>query len=429
MIRQHLRQSWTMMKQHRLFTGIYITGTAVSIALTMVLFIVFYITLGNIYPEYKRDKMLIISEETHRKDNEKYGEIGHFDIDFVEMLKRETKHLEHIAIYDIYKQAGTDYITVDGKQIEIEKNASAVDAGWWQLFDYNFIDGRGFTEKEMHENVAVISETLAMQLFASTKVAGKEIIINGKHHRIAGVVERVTKCTPNTYGDIWISINSPFASKHTYSILNGEKYYAIFAVAKEGKREALRKEIEQLFQRYYQQHGDSKCTYTLKMRDHWHQAFYLDQDESVWDAIKIYFYVIIAILFIPALNLSGMISSRTSGRMVEVGVRRAYGATKRQIVSQVLFENGVLTLMGAVVGLLLSYAIVYIFSYHVTTILDSYISFSKDSGNQLSVEMLFNTTIFLCTLLLTAVLNIASALLPTVLALRKDIVQALYYKR
>ena len=51
-----------MMKQHRLFTGIYITGTAVSIALTMVLFIVFYITLGNIYPEYKRDRMLIISE-------------------------------------------------------------------------------------------------------------------------------------------------------------------------------------------------------------------------------------------------------------------------------------------------------------------------------------------------------------------------------
>ena len=82
-----------MMKQHRLFTGIYITGTAVSIALTMVLFIVFYITLGNIYPEYKRDRMLIISEETHRKDNEKYGDIGHFDIDFVEMLKRETKHL------------------------------------------------------------------------------------------------------------------------------------------------------------------------------------------------------------------------------------------------------------------------------------------------------------------------------------------------
>ena len=110
-------------------------------------------------------------------------------------------------------------------------------------------------------------------------------------------------------------------------------------------------------------------------------------------------------------------------------MRRAYGATKRQIVSQVLFENGVLTLMGAVVGLLLSYAIVYIFSYHVTTILDSYISFSKDSGNQLSVEMLFNPVIFLCTLLLTAVLNVASALLPTVLALRKDIVQALYQKR
>ena len=142
-----------------------------------------------------------------------------------------------------------------------------------------------------------------------------------------------------------------------------------------------------------------------------------------------YIYIILAVLFIPALNLGGMISSRMNSRLVEVGVRRAYGATKRAIVSQVLWENMLLTLLGAVAGLLLSFAVVYIFNYRMTNLLDSNIFYNSEAGNQLSTEMLLNPTIFLCALLMCALLNIASALVPTLFALRKDIIQSLYHKR
>ncbi|WP_262894447.1 hypothetical protein [Bacteroides cellulosilyticus] len=42
MIKLYLKQAWTMIKQHRLFTGIYVVGTGLSIALVMTLFIIFY---------------------------------------------------------------------------------------------------------------------------------------------------------------------------------------------------------------------------------------------------------------------------------------------------------------------------------------------------------------------------------------------------
>ena len=67
MIKQHLRQAWTMMKQQKFFTTVYITGTAISIALAMTLFIVFYIKLGNIYPEKKRDRTLVIENGYYEK--------------------------------------------------------------------------------------------------------------------------------------------------------------------------------------------------------------------------------------------------------------------------------------------------------------------------------------------------------------------------
>ena len=49
-----------MMKQHKLFTSIYVVGTGLSIALIMTLFIIFYVKFTPIYPEYNRDRILVI---------------------------------------------------------------------------------------------------------------------------------------------------------------------------------------------------------------------------------------------------------------------------------------------------------------------------------------------------------------------------------
>ena len=430
MIKQTLHQALTLMKQHKLFTGIYITGTAVSIAITMILFIVFYINLGSIYPEYHRNEILYLRGEGHTVNPGKNqrNSSDFFNLDFAEALKSESKHMKAMAIYDVYASYNQHPITVDGKNIEVEEKVKFVSDGWWLVYDYKFVDGKGFTEKEMHENVAVVSESLAMQFFASTKVVGREIKINGQHHRIVGVVQDVTQCTPNSNGRVWLSIYNPFASFNTYAIHNDEKHFHIYARAHDGERETLQQEIESIFSRYYQP-NEQKADYKLYIKNYWQDALFLNGDDGIWDAIKMYFYIILAVLFIPALNLGGMISSRMNSRMVEVGVRRAYGATKRAIVSQVLWENMLLTLLGAVAGLLLSFAVVYIFNYRMTTLLDSKIFYNSEAGNQLSAEMLFNPTIFLYALLMCALLNIASALVPTLFALRKDIIQSLYHKR
>ena len=59
MIRNYITQAITMMRQHKLFTGIYIASTAISLALAMTLFMVFHIKLAPGYPEYNRNRILI----------------------------------------------------------------------------------------------------------------------------------------------------------------------------------------------------------------------------------------------------------------------------------------------------------------------------------------------------------------------------------
>ena len=47
----YIRQALAMMREEKLFSGIYIAGTTMALAFTMVMAVVYYIKLAPIYPE------------------------------------------------------------------------------------------------------------------------------------------------------------------------------------------------------------------------------------------------------------------------------------------------------------------------------------------------------------------------------------------
>ena len=134
------------------------------------------------------------------------------------------------------------------------------------------------------------------------------------------------------------------------------------------------------------------------------------------------------LLFIPALNLSGMIASRMNSRMEEIGVRKAFGATNRTLVSQVLFENLLFTAIGALLGLLLAYIFALMTQEWIVTLLDS-VNINANYPTAVTVEMLFNPTVVGVTIVLILLLNVVSALIPTIYSLRHSITVSLNHKK
>ena len=122
-----------------------------------------------------------------------------------------------------------------------------------------------------------------------------------------------------------------------------------------------------------------------------------------------------------------MIATRMSNRMDEIGVRKSFGATNVNIVYQVLCENMLLTAMGTVTGLLLAYIITYTAKDWILTIFDVYVNTLAPS-NIITGDMLLNPTIISLTVLLIFLLNIISALLPTLYSLRHSISESLNKK-
>lgn len=69
---------------------------------------------------------------------------------------------------------------------------------------------------------------------------------------------------------------------------------------------------------------------------------------------------VLVLLLVPSLNLNGLIASRMESRLPEMGVRKSFGASRSALLSQVMWENFFLTLVGGLLGLLVAWIMLYV---------------------------------------------------------------------
>mgnify|MGYP002138284482 FL=1 len=140
--------------------------------------------------------------------------------------------------------------------------------------------------------------------------------------------------------------------------------------------------------------------------------------------VLIWKYSLIGLIFllVPAVNLTGLTSSRMRKRISELGVRKAFGANRSTLINQVLIENLLLTFIGGIFGLLISYSL--ILGLKGLLLGPSY--YTDMSVNvTLAPEMLINAPVFAYAFTVCIILNLFSAFVPVWKATRVSIVEAI----
>ena len=421
------------MQQNKLFTSIYVAGTGLSIAFTMVLFIIYYVKFAPVYPEYNRDRTLVINNmAVAEKGAEKWNSCNTGASPRIAELVKGLPHLDQVGMAMMNSWAGSTVLLPNSNE-QLEVIPGMVDAGFWKVFTFRFLNGKPFDEASVEAElpIAILSESLAKRIFASTDVVGKYFSYDGKDMQVVGVVADVTGTTPATAADLYIPLyyggaNRP--SKYDMGLLGSVSIYMTAPTQEDV--ETLRTEVIDVLNRYDQE--DKQFShFWMNQPDVWWKSTFRDScsnEPDIPGIIRGILYMLLALLFIPAMNLCGMISSRMDERMSELGVRKAYGATNAGLISQVLTENLLLTLVGGLVGLALAYLIALTGGEWIYYLFDTFI-WSKGVQPVYTVEMLFNPTLFLSVFGLCVILNLISALVPTMLALRHTIIYSIQSKR
>ena len=423
MIKLYFKQALAQLRQQPIISLVSILGTALAIFLIMLVVMIQQVKVAPFSPESNRDRFLHVRFMSIT--NKEWGggsSNGPMSVQTAKACFKSLTTPEAVTIYCVAaittpaSMPGTPAISIDMQQ---------TDDTYWQVFDFAFVDGKPYDQAafESGRPVAVVTESVARNLFGTTKAAGREFLLNHAPYTVAGVVKDVSVTAKDAYAQVW-GMYSADELKITgvHSYLGGMQIAVLARTSDDfpAIREGIAKQVERVNAGLGNKQID-----IMEQPDN-----IVAHVNHVWanvgpDLTMLYLQYAVAlfiILLVPSLNLCGLSNSRMQQRITELGVRKAFGGTKSVLVRQILNENLMLTLLGGVVGLLFSYLAVYAMRMWLFT---NNQNVGTSGEFSLNMEALFSPWVFLLAFVFCVVINLLSAALPAWIAARHTIVDSL----
>jgi len=448
---RYFRQALALIREERLFSGIYIVGTALAIAFTMVMAVVYYIKLAPIYPEPNRARTVYFEGLRIEAENGGMGQMGFSAKAFEEWFK-SSPNIEYasptLLAAGTGKMEGRCHTFVErGKDDYVDVVCNETNADFFRIYEYDFLSGRPFTQKEVEgkEAVCVISDALVERLFGKgVDALGKTVTIENRPDvRVVGVVRSGSQLTPDSYVDIIV----PYTLVETHFGNAYHGFYSIVATVKDDAHLlALKQQLDDLAARMQQAHPEvvessfnfgegvrMKLVLTRNLATHPVHMLRSENRDSVfgvvtgWQLVMHYAGILFVLLFVPALNLCGIVAGRMERRSAEMAVRKTFGARPSTLLNQVVTENLVLTTIGGIIGLLLSWLAIYGLRREILGMF--FDNSTLSTAPVVEGEMLFAPTLFIGSFAAILVLNLLAAVVPAWWNLRKPIVESMMEKR
>lgn len=210
--------------------------------------------------------------------------------------------------------------------------------------------GEIFTKEDVDKRskIAVLGPKIAGKLFGSADIAiGESVKVEGQRFRIIGVTE--SKGGGGFGGPDFDSyVYVPYKAGYVFD--PDKKFLAIIVkVANSGDIDSAKKDIEEVMLRRYKEDEFS----VIKQTD------LLNAITSIFSVLNLVLVAIAAIsLIVGGIGIMNIMYVTVTERIKEIGIRRAIGARKLDILSQFLVESVILSLFGGLMGLLLAWGIV-----------------------------------------------------------------------
>ena len=416
MIKQYFTQAWAQLRQQPLMSAVGITGTALAIFLIMLVVMMQQVKVAPFAPESNRDRFLHVKSMSISNSN--WGEgtsNGPMSVQTARECFQSLKTPEAVTIYTIFPVSTP--VSLPGKPA-VSVDLRQTDDIFWRVFDFSFINGKPYDK-------AVLTESVARSLFGTTDVEGREFLLSHAPYRVAGVVKDVSTLADCAYGQVWVPYTSTGMDNDTWNDRHMGMMSCTILARSRDDFPAIRREAERRKSAYNTLIGKNGWELIYRNRPYDQEknaiAFGANIEPDVDAARRQRIIIFVILLIVPAINLSSMTQSRLRQRVAEIGVRRAFGSTRMELMGQIIAENLVITLLAGIVGLLLS----VVFAYVGNTLLFAQEFSQTLNPPEVDASILLHASTFAWALLFCFVLNLMSSGFPAWRASRIGIVNAL----
>ncbi|WP_266172141.1 ABC transporter permease [Dyella subtropica] len=377
MFSYYLQLGLRSLRRNPLLTALMVMAIGFGVAASMITYSVFRAVSGNPIPE-KSERLFTPQIDSWGPKYNLPGNEPPYALNYVDAmaLMRDHKAKRQTMLYPI----GLSALPRDAQSVPFNVQGFTAQSDFFAMFDVPFQYGSAWAaaDDEQRAAVVVISRKLNDKLFDGANSLGREITLSGHNYRVVGVTENwnpkprfFTVWSGSSFGepsDIYIPLSRALdlridtagsnscRGRIDYQDWDGWLQSNCVWVTPWVQLDSAA-EIEQYrqFLEGYaadqQRAGRYGWAPNVRLRNVMQWLDYMQvvpQESSVSLLVALCFFAICLI------NTIGLLLAKFLRRASEIGVRRALGASRREIYVQYLIEAGAVGLAGGVLGLLLT---------------------------------------------------------------------------
>lgn len=342
--RQDTRHALRALAAQPRFTAVVVLTLGIGIGANSVIYsVVDGVLLHSL--EYPESEELVQIWDVNRLDEEQEDRVA--PADFLDW-REQNQTFEGLAAYY------TTGVNLWGVEEPERVTLGVASRNYFSLLGANPMLGRPFEAEEEqwgNHRVALLSHGLWQRQYGSDPGAvGEEIVLNGSTFTIVGVLPRDFRFsgarTPDEEPAVW----RPLAFQEAWTERDGSRWLYVMGRLAEGVtlREA-RADLKTVAERLEMEYP-TNANRTVRLVP-LHEELVGEYRASLF----LLFGAVAAVLLICCVNVSNLLLARALTRQTEFSTRLALGASRGRLVSQLLTESLVLSMLAGVVGLVGAY--------------------------------------------------------------------------
>jgi len=338
-----LRNLW----RNKGFTLINLGGLAIGLASCMILLL--YVAY-----EYGFDKQFTDYDKTYLVYNNQKTAKETFSFLAVPGVMESEVRAKVSGISKAARFSYPEYKMLSHNQDNFKKIAVFADPDFLKMFDYKVLKGNPNTLLKNPDGI-ILSETLAKSFFGNEDPINKVIKLeNDRSLKVEGVIQDRPK-NSSLEMDYLLSWNLYETLNPWTKTAGWSSNFCVLAIQLQNNSffEQANSQIHGLIKANEKGSNGEPFLHPLSK---WHLYEKFENGKNVGgriDQLKIFFLLAFCILLIACVNFMNLSTAKSEKRAREVGVRKAIGSSRNNLVSQFMFESILLTVLSMLVAFVL----------------------------------------------------------------------------
>ncbi|WP_422360991.1 ABC transporter permease [Reichenbachiella sp.] len=354
MLRNYITIAIRNIQNSPVYSTINVIGLTIGIVSSLLLYL--YVDFEKSYDSFhsNMENIYRVTTKANVQDTE-------FHVPLAPSLVGSTLKNEYGIIENFVRvtSRGEMLIAVDENYF-YENDIMQTDSSFFEVFDFELLEGNKASCLS-EPNTMVISKTLAEKWFPNVSAIGQSVKTDGEDTKIITAIMADPKINSSIRAHGLMSYGTNTPGQDSWGNMNDQIYLVL---SEDSEASEILPIMGQMYDKYmapiYDQFGAS-AEFFLQPLAEVHLYSNFDMDFGAEGDIS-YLYIFSAIgffmLLIACINYMNLATARSVSRSKEVGIRKAMGSYKTQLMSQFVTESIVIAFISLGISLILTFFLI-----------------------------------------------------------------------